>query len=174
MQPALHPAWSILAPALAALATFGPPSPARGDVEPHYWRQRVFFIPYQPNLQDPQAAKVDKVQLLVARDRSQQWAVLQEANANVRGFSYHAAADGEYDFALRMSDRRGRLWPEQIAQPLLRVVVDTQQPTLQLATSLDALGQVVVRYEAGDVKLSGWRRSSRAAIGSPWRLGRPT
>ena len=60
-----------------------PPSP--GQPEPHYWRQPVFFIPYQPNAQDPQASKIEKVQLLVSRDGGQQWAVLQEAEPNVRG-----------------------------------------------------------------------------------------
>lgn len=140
-------------PLLALALIVGNPAAARAQVEPNYWRQRVFFIPYQPNAQDPQVDKIDKVQLLVSRDGGQQWAVLQEADPHVRGFSYHAAADGEYAFALRMSDRRGRLWPEQIAQPLLRVVVDTQVPTLQLAATLDAMGQVLVKYEARDQKI---------------------
>lgn len=154
MRPFRTTSWLAVAmtPALLAWGLTIAPT-AHGQAEPYYWRQRVFFIPYQPSSQDPQASKVEKVQLLVSRDGGQQWAVLQEAEPRVRGFSYHAAADGEYAFALRMSDRRGNLWPEQIAQPLLRVVVDTQPPTLQLAASLDATGQVVIKYEARDQKL---------------------
>jgi hypothetical protein len=140
-------------PLAAALVFTNCPLALRADVEPHYWRERVFFIPYQPNLGDPQADRIDKVQLLLARDGAQPWAVLQEAEPHVRGFSYHAAADGEYAFALRMTDRRGRVWPEVITQPLLRVIVDTQAPTLQLAASLDAAGQATIRYEARDLKL---------------------
>lgn len=150
---------------------------APGRVEPHYWRQQVFFVPYQPNLQDPRAGKIDKVQLLLSRDGGQQWAVLQEAEPHVRGFSYHAAADGEYAFALRMADKRGNYWPEQIPQPLLRVVVDTQAPTLDLKASLDNTGQIVIRYEARDGRLKPETlRLEAQSDGSSWQrlaLGPP-
>jgi hypothetical protein len=172
----LPPIWRLAAPAMLFAAAVLP-QPARGQQEPHYWRQRVFFIPYQASPQDPLASKIEKVQLLVSRDGGQTWAVLQEAEPHVRGFSYHAASDGEYAFALRMSDRRGKIWPEQITQPLLRIVVDTQPPALQLAAALDATGQVVVKYEARDAKLKtqtlrlevetgagGWQR---LAVGPP-------
>jgi hypothetical protein len=52
-----------------------------------------------------------------------------------------------------MSDRRGNVWPEQITQPSLRIVVDTEPPALQLAAALDATGQVVIKYEARDATL---------------------
>ncbi len=147
-----HTAWLAL-PLLAVGVALALPDAAHGQVEPHYWRQRTFFIPYQPTVSDRDAGKIDKVQLLVSRDGLQQWAVLQEAEPHVRGFSYHAAADGEYAFAVRMSDRGGKVWPEQIAAPLLRIVVDTQAPTLQLAAALDATGQVMLRYEGKDIRL---------------------
>ncbi|HYO25479.1 MAG TPA: hypothetical protein VEQ85_11090, partial [Lacipirellulaceae bacterium] len=144
--------------------------PCAAQAEPHYWRQPVFFIPYQPNAQDPDLQRVEKVQLLVSRDGGQQWAVLQEANPNVRGFSYHAAADGEYAFALRMQDRRGRVWPEQVRAPLLRVVVDTQPPRLQLSAALDAAGQVVVKYEANDTRLKPQTLRVEAEVaGGQWQ-----
>jgi hypothetical protein len=171
-------AWTLLATplAVASLLAAGA-APARGEVEPHYWRQPIFFIPYQPNLQDPDADKIAKVQLLISRDGGRQWAVLQEAEPHARGFSYHAAADGEYSFALRMADRRGQTWPETIAQPLLRVVVDTQPPTLELTAALDATGQVIVRYEAKDGKLKPETlRLEVQADGAAWQrlsLGPP-
>jgi hypothetical protein len=143
---------------------------APGAVEPYYWRQRVFFVPYQPSPGDPLAEKVEKVQLLVSRDGGQQWAMLQEAEPRVRGFSYHAAADGEYAFALRMSDRRGKVWPEQITAPLLRIVVDTQPPQIRLDASVDAMGRVVVRYEATDQKLKPQTLQIQAQIDNgPWQ-----
>jgi hypothetical protein len=129
------------------------PSLVLAQAEPHFWKQRVFFIPYQPTLAEREAGKMEKIQLLVSRDGGQQWAVLQEAEPHVRGFSYHAAADGEYAFAIRMVDRRGKLYPEQIAQPLLRVVVDTQPPALQLSASLNPSGQIDLRYEGRDTRL---------------------
>jgi hypothetical protein len=119
-------------------------------VEPVFWRQRVFFIPYQPA---PNAPTADKVQLLVARDGAGEWAVLQEAEPHVRGFSYHAPSDGDYSFAVRTVDRKGNVSPTMIAQPQLRVVVDTAPPALQLSAALDATGRVVARYEARDIQL---------------------
>jgi hypothetical protein len=120
-------------------------------LEPVYWRTRVFYIPYQPASQF--ASQIDKVQLMVARDGVGQWAVLQEAEPHVRGFSYHAPVDGDYSFALRTIDRKGNVSPTVIAQPQLRVVVDTAPPTLHLNATLDATGRVIVRYDARDIKL---------------------
>jgi hypothetical protein len=146
-RPLLVVAWALV------VASSVLPTLAHAQAEPHYWKQRVFFIPYQPTLAERDAAKLEKIQLLVSRDGGQQWAVLQEAEPNVRGFSYHAAADGEYAFAVRMVDRRGKLYPEQIAAPLLRVVVDTQPPALQLTASLNPSGQIDLRYEGRDTRL---------------------
>jgi hypothetical protein len=163
-------------PLLAVAATLLAGDRARAQAEPHYWRQRIFFVPYQPNLQDPRAGKAEKIQLLV-RDQAGQWAVLQEAEPQVRGFSYHAANDGEYAFALRLVDRRGEFWPEVITQPLLRIQVDTQPPSLQLVASLDSTGQVVIRYEARDLKLKPETlRLEAQAEGGAWErvaLGPP-
>ncbi len=160
----------LVLPILAIGLLVEPAAAATGVSEPYYWRQRVFFVPYQPNANDPQADKIDKVQLLVSRDGGRQWAMLQEAEPHVRGFSYHAAADGEYAFALRMSDRRGKVWPEQIAAPLLRVVVDTQPPRLRLDASVDAMGRVVVRYEATDLQLKPQTLQIQTQIDNgPWQ-----
>jgi hypothetical protein len=157
MQPTTPLAWLARPPLVVAwaivVASSVLPNLAHAQAEPHYWKQRVFFIPYQPTLAERDAGKIEKIQLLVSRDGAQQWAVLQEAEPNVRGFSYHAAADGEYAFAVRIVDRRGKLYPEQIAGPLLRVVVDTQPPALQLTASLNPTGQIDLRYEGRDARL---------------------
>ncbi|MCC6493678.1 MAG: hypothetical protein IT424_11735 [Pirellulales bacterium] len=154
-----------LALSLAALA-----APAAAAVEPVYWRQRIFFIPYQPAEQSQFAPAIDKVQLLVAREAAGQWAVLQEAEPQVRGFSYHAPADGQYDFALRTSDRKGNLFPATIAEPQLRVIVDTLPPSIELNASLDATGRIVLRYEARDLQLRPETlRLEAQADGGPWQ-----
>jgi hypothetical protein len=90
---------------------------------------------------------------LVARDAVSEWAVLQEAEPRVRGFSYHAPVDGEYSFAVRTVDGKGNVSPTVIAQPQLRVVVDTTAPSLQVNATLDATGRIMVRYEARDIQL---------------------
>ena len=144
-----------LSHALAALAAWAA-AIAFSDAqaaEPVYWRQRIFFIPYQPAANAGLPGKVDKVQLLVSRGNAGAWAVLQEAEPHVRGFTYHAPTDGQYDFALRLSDRKGNLSPQVIAQPQLRVIVDTQVPAIELSAALDATGSVVVRYEGRDLQV---------------------
>jgi hypothetical protein len=138
-------------------------------IEPVYWRQRVFLIPYQSATQDRFAGQIDKVQLLVSRDGSGDWAVLQEAQPHVRGFSYHAPVDGDYAFALRTSDRKGNLTPTVVTQPQLRVIVDTTAPVLQLSAALDATGRIIVRYEGRDLQLKPESlRLEAQAGGSAW------
>ncbi len=125
---------------------------------PTFWKQRLFFIPYQINpsqvkqrgkLLDP----IAKVQLLSSRTGANDWATLEEAEPNVQGFSYHAPEDGEYWFALRHLDRRGQPWPNANVQPQMRIVVDTTEPELTLEGSPDASGEIVIRYEARDANL---------------------
>ncbi len=170
MTPAPNPIAAALATAVLAIACA-----TASAIEPVYWRTRVFFIPYQPAAQF--ASQIEKVQLMIARDGVGEWAVLQEAEPHVRGFSYHAPVDGDYSFALRTIDRKGTVSPTVIAQPQLRVVVDTAPPTLQLNATLDATGRVMLRYEARDVQLkpetlrlevqSGGANWERVATGPP-------
>jgi hypothetical protein len=139
-------------------------------IEPAYWKQRIFFIPYQPPNQERFAPPIEKVQLLVSRDGVSDWAVLQEAQPNVRGFGYHAPVDGEYWFALRTADRKGKLTPATITQPQLRVVVDTTPPALVLSATTDATGRVIVRYEARDIaiKPETLRVEVQSGSNGPW------
>ncbi len=122
-------------------------------LEPSFWKQRLFFIPYQVTGTGKLLEPIDKVQLLASRTGANDWAKLEEAETNVRGFSYHAPEDGEYWFALRHLDRQGRPWPNAEVQPQIRIIVDTQQPTLTISGSTDASGELVLRYEARDANL---------------------
>jgi hypothetical protein len=123
-----------------------------GGPEPIYWRQREFFIPYQGPAA-PMGSSATKVRLAVSRDGGVNWTTLQEATPSVRGFRYHAPIDGEYAFAVAVVDPLANAWPPGATQPQLRVVVDTQAPTIGLTASLDFGGKVVVRYEACDLQL---------------------
>jgi hypothetical protein len=149
----------------AAAAVWGA---AAGAVEPVYWRNPVFFLPYRPPA-DASIA-IHKVLLLIARDGGSQWTVLQEAQPHVRGFSYHAPGDGEYSFAIQTSDGGGKLTPAAVAEPQIRVVVDSTQPTLELAAQLDATGRFVIRYEGRDRQLRSESLRLEAQIdGGVWQ-----
>src|SRR5437870_4490645 len=88
----------------AIVGVIAPPAPLAfgqtAEAKPTYFRQPTFFIPYQASPQSPLAAQVAKVQLLASLPSAPAWAVLEEAEASVRGFSYRAPADGEYAFTL--------------------------------------------------------------------------
>lgn len=125
-----------------------------GTLAPTFWKQPVFFIPYQVKGSGKLLDPVAKVQLLTSRTGANDWRTLEEAKPNVQGFSFHAPEDGEYWFALRHLDRRGRPWPNAEVQPQMRIVVDTAKPTLRLEGSPDTTGEIVVRYEASDANLN--------------------
>ena len=122
-------------------------------LRPIFWQQRLFFIPYQVNQRDQSLRHVAKVQLLTSRDGMSDWRVLEQAEPNVQGFSYHAPEDGEYWFALRHLNKRGQPWPHATVRPQMRIVVDTELPKLELSGALNATGAVVVSYEARDMSL---------------------
>lgn len=143
-------AWPL---ALVLMVNAAPAIAQAPALAPHLWQQRLFFVPYQVNRQDPAFQSIGKVQLLVSRDGASDWRVLEEAEPTVQGFSYHAPEDGEYWLALRHLDRQGQPWPHAAVQPQMRIVVDTLAPELQLSGSVDASGAVVIRYEARDASL---------------------
>ena len=87
------------------------------DLAPTFWKQRLFFIPYQVKQTKKLLEPIAKVQLLSSRTGANDWKTLQEAKPNVQGFRFHAPEDGEYWFALRHLDRQGQPWPRSNAQP---------------------------------------------------------
>ncbi|NOY41705.1 MAG: hypothetical protein GXP26_07715 [Planctomycetes bacterium] len=131
----------------------GQAAPSAGALAPVYWKQRLFFVPYQLNKRDTSLDHIAKVQLLLSRNGASGWYPLQEAKPNVQGFSYHAPADGQYWFALRHIDNKGKPWPNAVVQPQLRIIIDTAKPTLKLSGSLGVAGAIMVRYEALDANL---------------------
>jgi hypothetical protein len=95
-------------------------------LQPIPWQQRMLFIPYQLNQHVPATRDVAQVQLLVSRTGANDWIVLQSAQPNVQGFSYHAPEDGEYWFALKHLDATGQTLDGPAIHPQLHLVIDTQ------------------------------------------------
>jgi len=137
--------WTLLHVPCAAAQT--------SPLAPTYWKQRLFFIPYQVNARGKLLDPIAKVQLLHSRTGANDWQTLEEAEPNVQGFSYHAPEDGEYWFALRHLNRRGQPWPNAAVRPQMRLVVDTVMPELSLDGSVDVTGEIIIRYEARDANL---------------------
>ncbi len=131
-----------------AFAVVAPPA-----LEPAYWKQRLFLIPYQVNKTNTTKSQIAKVQLLLSRDGTTGWRTLQEATPEVRGFGYHAPEDGEYWFALRHLDQQGRPWPSAAIQAQMRVRIDTAKPQLKIDGVVGDSGRIELRYESLDANL---------------------
>ncbi|MCH2114209.1 MAG: hypothetical protein MK171_04780 [Pirellulales bacterium] len=161
LQISLVAAWAVAGSGRAAAKSSAP--------APIYWQEKMFYIPYQANPRRASLQSVKKVQLLLSRDGVSDWHVLQEAQPNVKGFSYHAPNDGEYWFALTHQDRFGRARNDPALQPKLRIVVDTKAPEIKLNAVLGVGRAIVVRYEARDTNLSPNSLVVEARVGrQPW------
>ena len=130
-----------------------PANNSGASIDPTYWPNDVFVIPYQwSSRTDPTTA--DKVILYLSRDRGANWSEVTRASPDVSSFVYHAAGDGELWFAVRTLDKSGRLWPSGGYAPELSVIVDTTIPAIgPITSSLDTAGRLRVRCEIRDANL---------------------
>ena len=156
-----------------AQATFPTAQPAAGATlpEPVYWSQQLFLIPYKWD-SGSTATGASAVKLYLSRDRGQTWQEISDAKPEVQFFNYHAPSDGEYWFSMRTIDSAGRAWPDGPHQAELRVIVDTQNPTVtSFNTQLHANGTAVAVWQATDPNISnpGSVLQYRTPSDSAWR-----
>jgi hypothetical protein len=129
--------------------------------EPIYWRQNLLTVPYQwrggANGNSPTS-----VWLYVSRDRGATWNQISDAQPQILAFNYRAEADGEYWFAIRTLDARGRDLPPGTLpgvtvaplEPELRVIVDTTMPRFDgLTGTLHHDGTLEARWRVADANL---------------------
>lgn len=139
--------------------------------EPIYWKQHLFLIPYKwGSAAEPGAAQ--SVHLYVSKDRGASWQKISDAKPQVTAFNYRAEGDGEYWFAVRTLDTRGRLSPEGAYQPELRVIVDTMIPRFdELRAYGSPTGTLDVQCRATDVNLdpTTLKIETQASATSPWQ-----
>jgi hypothetical protein len=88
-----------------------------------------------------------------------------------KSFTFRAPHDGEYWFLIQTVDRQGRLKPEDMRAPRLRVIVDTMPPRLELAAARSPSGEIVVRWQAVDplLKADSLRMEYQIAGENGWR-----
>lgn len=155
------PGWilalAIVAPcASASPQNEKPPASTARPGEPAvriFHKARGFKIPFELGPAD--RARLREIQLWVSSDRGRTWEASERATPDRDSFPFRAPSDGEYWFAVRTMDTRGRLFPadEDDVVPRLKVVVDSTPPSLVLALK-DRRGSIVrLRYEARDENL---------------------
>ena len=110
-----------------------------------YTNKKLFSIPFAI---DSRHGSTQRLSLFVSADRGATWKLYQTRPATRRRFDFHAGADGEFWFAVRLVgsvERLGRSTsPEKV------VVVDTTKPLLSLEARRLGAGRVVAKWIAED------------------------
>jgi hypothetical protein len=144
----------IVLPALAAMAMAqpGPAPTARDDVPLFPSRHNLFDIPFQIDEPIPGQEPVE-VQLHVSENRGVTWHLASKAKPEDGRFSFRAAHDGEFWFLVRTLNRQGRLLPEKPFEPEMRVMIDTEPPTIEVQCTRGSAGEIVCAWKLLDPNL---------------------
>jgi len=127
------------------------PTPVATMPTPVATRQMLFAIPFQVERHEQSAEEPVEVQLYASADRGVTWHPYAKVAPTAQQFVFRAAADGEYWFVVRTLDRSGRLRPEQVDGPGLRVVVDTTLPKLRLQAQRGQAGEISAQWEIDEL-----------------------
>ena len=95
------------------------------------------------------------MQLWVSEDSGDSWKAVSRTTPDHPAFTFRAARDDEYWFAVRTLDTKGRLYPgeDEAVEPSMKVIIDTKPPTLVLEPDGRRGSTAAVRWEAQDEHL---------------------
>ncbi len=144
-------ALALLTLAPAALAA---PATTRTPRSPTvYHKSRSFRIPF--NVDPADRSRLSEVQLWVSEDSGYTWKAKSRTTPDHPHFTFRAARDGEYWFAVRTVDKAGRLYPgeDDQVEPSMKVIVDTNPPSLLLEPDGRRGTLAAVRWEVRDEHL---------------------
>ena len=122
--------------------------------KPTYTSKTRFRIPFK--IDDAALKRTDarEIQLHVSQNQGQTWELAQVLLPDGGKFEYDCSAEGEYWFAVKTLDGRRQLHPPRgTYETGLIVVVDTTNPTLDVALQQVAAGKVQLRWRATDTNL---------------------
>jgi hypothetical protein len=133
--------WGLAAVAAAAQA---PPV--------QYVKVPAFRIPYHIDNDQP---RLKEVQLYASEDLGRNWRMVKAVTAEESHFAFRAERDGQYWFVVRTIDANNRPFPASLegVNPQLRIVVDTQLPTVTLRVAPPRAEQVGVEWDVRDENL---------------------
>ena len=138
---------------IAVIAALGVTGPSMQAADPVFTNKGRFRIPYQLDADEIKRLGATEIQLHVSTDGSRNWRLVDSVPPVAGKFTFDAAGDGEYAFAVRTVDRDGELHPPGPLAAGLVVTVDTAAPSLQLEAEASAGGEVTVRWQADDIHL---------------------
>ncbi len=116
-------------------------------------KSRSFKIPF--NVDPAERSRLKEVQLWVSEDSGGSWKAVSRTTPDHPAFTFRAARDDEYWFAVRTLDTKGRLFPgeDEAVEPSMKVIIDTKPPTLVLEPDGRRGSTAEVRWEAHDEHL---------------------
>ena len=124
---------------------------AQNDVTKHYSKDALFQLPI--SMEDKVRANIKEVQLWM-KTGTNEWQSSQVAQPQQKSFKYKASADGEYCFALVTIDLKGTMKPSDLTRlspnEIVRVIVDTQPPSIDLQPMKVANGELLLRCTVTD------------------------
>ncbi|MGD9855338.1 MAG: hypothetical protein AB7U20_10360 [Planctomycetaceae bacterium] len=123
------------------------------SADPVFTNRGRFRIPYQLDAEEIKRLGATEIQLHVSTDGGRTWKHVDSVPPVEGKFTFDAAGDGEYAFAVRTVDRRGNLHPTGPLAASLQVTVDTTPPELELNVVQEAAGRVQIRWDASDSHL---------------------
>lgn len=118
-----------------------------------YHKYRNFRVPFNVDPED--RPRIKEVQLWVSEDSGYNWNRVSGTTPDRPIFSFRAARDGEYWFAVRTLDAKGKLFPgkDEPVEPNMRVIVDTTPPSLVLEPDGRRGSLASVRWDVKDENL---------------------
>ena len=147
-----------IAQVLTVVATGAQPGMAVGQTpgdmpDPISTRQTYFAIPFEIDQVDHPVLGATEVQLYTSRDRGVTWQHETSVAPTAKHFLFRAPSDGEYWFAVRTRDRAGSFRPPLVNAPGLRVIVDTQAPTLSIEAQRGQAGQIIAKWKIDEANI---------------------
>lgn len=121
--------------------------------EPISTRQTYFAIPFEIEQVDHPSLGAAEIQLWVSRDRGATWQHETSVAPTTKQFLFRAPSDGEYWFAVRTRDHAGNFRPQVINNSGLRVIVDTQAPSLTIDAQRGSAGQIVAKWKIDEARI---------------------
>lgn len=143
-----------LAQVSGSVASAAPQAGARRPRVPTlYHKNRSFRIPF--NVEPADRPRLKEVQLWVSEDSGFTWKTVSRTTPDRPAFTFRAARDAEFWFAVRTLDNKGVLYPgeDDRVEPSMKVVVDTTVPSILLEPDGRRGSIASVRWEVKDEHL---------------------
>jgi hypothetical protein len=154
MRGIKSPRWRVGLVLLAALLFLSPCLAQPSDpnrVPTYYSHDAGFSIPFQTEA----STRIRRVQMYVSEDLGRTWQLTAEAQPGERSFNFQSRHDGWYWFTVRTIDNEDKAYPASmdLAQPKLKVCVDTQRPVVQLRAGSVQGSNAAVEWDVRDDNL---------------------